>query len=224
MARRAPEATDPSPQLLRAFWGLKGRGLLGAPYAGGSIAAASSCPSRHTLGWSPAAAAAAAGSTASRPPACLWPGPAPPFPSRARTGSPPATSGRAPSPAHAPANGRERPALGPTAWCGRERAESGRGRGPEAPVVAADESKKGRRRGKGEPASLHRQEVRLAAGPFSASSQAPAERRSKVAAGGAAPRQLKSSAHAQTRLASEADRPAPQTRPRLQHPAADRTA
>ncbi|KAM7245946.1 hypothetical protein CapIbe_002244, partial [Capra ibex] len=113
---------------------------------------------------------------------------------------------------------------GPTAWCGREGAESGRGRGPEALVVAADESKKGRRRGKGEPASLHRQEVRLAAGPFTASSQAPAERRSKVAPGGAAPRQLKSSAHAQTRLASEADRPAPQTRPRLQHPAADRTA
>ena len=84
MARRAPEATDPSPQLLRAFWGLKGRGLLGVPYAGGSIAAASSCPSRHTLGWSPAAAAA--GSPASRPsarpPAS---GRAPPLPSpRAR--------------------------------------------------------------------------------------------------------------------------------------------
>lgn len=44
------------------------------------------------------------------------------------------------------------------------------------------------------------------------SNQAPAERRRKVAPGGAAPRERKSSAHAQTGLASEADRPTPQTR------------
>lgn len=54
MAGQAPKATDPSPQLLRAPWSLKRRSLPGAPYGGGSIAAASAPPTRDTLGRPPA--------------------------------------------------------------------------------------------------------------------------------------------------------------------------
>lgn len=40
---------------------------------------------------------------------------------RARGASPPATSGRAQPPAHAPANGRGRPACGPSVWRGERK-------------------------------------------------------------------------------------------------------
>lgn len=68
----------------------------------------------------------------------------------------------------------------------------------------------------GQAASLHRQEVRLAAGPFSASSQAPAERRNKVAAGGAAPAAEEQCARAEA-PGQRNGQARSQTRPRLQH-------
>lgn len=149
MARRAQEATDPSSQLRRAFWGLKRRGLLHSPYRGRSIATFSSSPIRHTLGRPPAATAA--GSTASCLPASVGSGPAPPLPAAPPSSLP---SSPFPYPPQARAHG-ERARLPPLAarslprtrrrtvagdppvapLCG---GESGRGRSSWGAAAAAD--------------------------------------------------------------------------------------
>ncbi|CAK6441012.1 unnamed protein product [Pipistrellus nathusii] len=133
MARRAPEATDPSSQLLCAFWG-----LFGAPHGEGSIVAASFSPTRHAF--IRPSAGDAAGSTASCPPASspAPPRPAPPLssPPLARAHGEPA--GPPPPAARGLPRTRQRTAARDPPVAPLCSGESGRGWGSQRATAAAD--------------------------------------------------------------------------------------